>query len=280
MNQVIRESTFRGGIVTHAVSLTKGDFPQWVAELVATEIWDDEEKSWVNFTAQEYVEEGNGAIAYLVLFGGKGETLNCTQVKKVTGWDGLSFEGLNDMDLSEVGIQFRMENNTYEGKTRLQVAWIDEYDATPGTAIRTLNPDELKQLDAKYKQFMARSAPAQAPVKAPTSTKPKSPGKVKAKGVRPTQAKGPVKVKETPTETPPIPDDLGVGKPETGKTTKADAWETVCDKRGPKVTTEELGKAWHAAMRQVTGGVDPDGVTEEQWYKIQGLTLLDIEIPF
>ena len=87
MNQVIRESTFRGGIVSHAVSLTKGDFPQWVAELVATEIWDDEEKIWVDFTAEEYVEEGNGAIAYLVLFGSKGETLNCTQVKKVTGWD-------------------------------------------------------------------------------------------------------------------------------------------------------------------------------------------------
>ncbi len=279
MNQVIRESTYRGSIVAHAVSLSSGDFPQWVAELVATEIWDDEEKIWVNFTSPEYVEEGNGAIAYLVLFGGDGkETLNAKQVQKVTGWDGLSFEGLNDMDLSSTGIQFRMKSNTYKEKTRLQVDWIDEYDATPGVGVPTLNPDQLKQLDAKYKQFMKRTAPAQAPTKAPT-TKPKSPGKVTAKGIKPTQAKGPVKKKETPgkseppTEAPSIPDDLGKGKPEIGKTTKAEAWETVVKMKTDKISDEKLAKVWLAVVEKVSAGGDSNTLTEEQWYEVEEAVL-------
>ena len=226
MKQVDREATFRGNIVNHAVSLTKNEYPQWVAELKAIEIWDDDDKVWVDWTD---VEE-NGAIAYLVLFGGKGETLTCTQVKKATGWDGLSFTGLNELDLSETIIQFRMEYNTYNDKTTLQVAWIDEENAEPGTAIRTLKPDEMKALDAKFKQFMTKAAPATAPAVG----KPKAPGKVTAKGVKPTQKKGPVVKKASK---PPTPGTTPEAPPEAAVTSGMPAIPTIED------ATDEYTKA-------------------------------------
>ncbi len=276
MNQVERADTFRGKIVNHAVSVTTNEFPQWVAELIATEIWDVEEKVWVDWTD---VAE-NGAMAYMVLFGSKGETLTCTQVKKITGWDGLSFTSLNDLDLSETGIQFRMEWNTYKDDTKLQVAWVDEYDATPGSAVRTLNPDEMKALDARYKQFMTKSAPATAPA----TGKPTSPGKVNAKGVEPTQKKGPVKKTDksaalAPPEAPAMPtpqDETELPDLRDKKRTKKAAWETCVELRQDKVTDKQLGDTWLAAIKKVSGGNDPDVLTEEQWFEVEEKVLDEI----
>ena len=277
MIQVDREATFRGPIVSHAVSLTKNEYPQWVAELKGIEVWDDEEKVWVDWTDVEQ----NGALAYLVLFGSKGETLTCTQVKKATGWDGLSFSGLNDMDLSETVIQFRMEYDTYNDKTTLQVAWIDEYDATPGTAIKTLKPDEIKALDAKFKQFMTKAAPATAPA----TGKPTTPGKVKAKGAKPTQKAGPVKKvdkpkapAELPTVSPPelpaMPEaESDLPDLRENKRTKKAAWESCVELRQDKITDKKLGDTWLGAIKKVSGGHDPDVLTEEQWYEVEQAVL-------
>jgi len=280
MNAIDRPATFRGSIVSHAVSLSKNDFPQWVAELRGTEIWDEEEKVWVDWTDVEL----NGIIAYLCLFGGKGETLTCTQVKKITGWEGLSFASLNEMDLSETGIQFRVAWNTYDGKDTLQVEWVDEYDATPGSAIRTLDADEMKALDARFKSQMTKTAPATAPGK-PT-TKPTSPGKVTAKGKKSTQKKGPVKKVDRPAapaapaapEAPAMPEAEGV-LPDLreGKRSKKAAWENVNEVRLPHVSEKMQADAWLAAIVEVSGQNEPDVLTEEQWYQVEVIVLEEVQ---
>ena len=193
MIKVTQALTYRGKFVDYGVSMSTGKFPQFVAELVALEAWDEEEQQWVDWSD---VEE-NGIIAYLVLFGKKEETLNCQQVKAVTGWDGLSFQTLAAMDLSEVGIQFRVEPNTYNEKTSLQVAWIDVYDAIPGKSVRKLDAAELKGIDTQYASMLKQSAAKKAPAKAgKATTLPASPGKVTAKNTKATSKKGPVKQKD------------------------------------------------------------------------------------
>jgi len=216
-----RTSTFRGRIVDHGVSLSTNGFPQWVAQLIASEIYDEEKQVWVDWS--EY--DVNEITSYQVLFGSnKKETLAVAQIKKITGWEGNSFQALTNMDLTEVGIQFRVEENTYEGKTSLQVAWVDEYDAVPGRRVAKLDAEDLKKLDAQYAQLLKqtgkKAAPAKAPVNRPPSgvatqtatqaqadkdqiqyeqaavkksAKPTSPPKVTAKGIKPTQKKGSVK---------------------------------------------------------------------------------------
>ena len=262
MNLVERASTYRGGIVSHAVSLSTNGFPQWVAELSALEIWDEDEKVWVDWS-----EAQQGTMSYACLFGSKGETLTCTQVKKITGWDGLAFAGLNDMDLSEVQIQFRVETNTYNEKTTLQVAWLDEYDATPGTSIRTLNPDEMKQLDAKYKQFMTKPKPATAPAK--PAGKPASPGTVKAKGVAPTQKKGPVtKTTKAPATAPAPPSAPPTAGAPLTPLTKKEAWESVVAKRA-NADDDQLGQAWLEAIATIGKGNDQTLLTEDDWAVVE-----------
>ncbi len=260
-----RESTFRGNIIDHAVSLTKNEFPQLVCQLDAKEIYDEEEKVWVDWSD---VEE-NEITAYLVLYGGTGETLNCTQVKKATGWDGLSFQQLNDMDLSEVVVQFRTENRTYEDKTTLQVTWFDAADAEPGRSVRKLDASEMKALDAKYKAILQNSGKKAAPAKAGAGAKP---GTVTAKGVKPTGPKGPVKKKSTAPAAPAAPAEADPSLP-AGHCTKQEAWDTIVELKDKSVTDEANAKAYLDAILEVSGANDQDGLTDEQWFAVKELVL-------
>lgn len=302
-----RASTFRGRVVDHGVSLSTNGFPQWVAQLIATEIYDegddDNEGKWVDWS--EY--DVNEITSYQVLFGGnKKETLAVPQIKKITGWKGNSFQVLNDLNLSEVGIQFRVEENTYQEKTSLQVAWIDEYDAVLGRRVTKLDPEDLKKLDAQYAQLLKQTGKKAAPAKTPTkvtpievqgakpiippakATKPTSPSKVTKKNVKPTQAKGPVKKTgkdplgppdpldapggpEPPAKRPAPPKLTALPDPDlpVGHCTKDEAWNTVYDLKAKNVNDEEISKIWSEAVLTVAPGGQDAGITDEQWYLIK-----------
>ena len=112
MSLIDREATFRGTIVDHGVSLTKNDWPQWVVRFKATEIWDDEDQVWVDWTDVDECE----ITGYMVLFGSTGVTLTAKQLVKAVGWNGISYTELNDLDLSNIIVQFRVEKRTHENK--------------------------------------------------------------------------------------------------------------------------------------------------------------------
>lgn len=270
MSLIDRTGTFRGRIVDHGVSKSTGGYPQWIASLIASEYYDAEEQVWVDWS--EY--DVNEITTYLVLFGGKGETLNSQQVKKVTGWNGNSFAELNGLNLDEIGIQFRVEENTYEGKTSLQVAWIDEYDATPGRTVRKLNPDELSALDTQYAKFLKQSGKKVAPTKAPKQTT------VKAKGIKPTQPKGPVKKVKKSNDplgpgAPPVPPISALPDPDLpmGHCTKDEAWEAVNDLKEKNVSDEKIANIWLDACQKVAPGTEQDKITNEQWFQVKEIVL-------
>lgn len=281
---VDRTGTFRGRIVSHCVNKTDpGEWPQWVAQLLALEFYDEEERVWVDWS--EY--DVNEITAYLVLFGSKGEVvLNNQQIKKVTGWDGLSWynspDGLENLDLSEAGIQFRVVDDEFNGKIKKKVTWVNEYDAEPGhTTIRKLKPDEAKALEAQYAKYLKATGKKAAPVKAKAGTKPQSPGKVTAKGVEPTQKRGPVTkrggkdplgpptsqpTEQAKTPAPPVPpaDDLP-----DGVSSKEEAWETIYEMKAKEVTDEQIANAWQNTLKEVAPGVEQKKITPHQWYLIR-----------
>jgi len=259
------ETTFKFEIVDAGVGITKNGFPQWVAALRAVEAWDDEGQTWVDWSG----EEANEITAYLTLMGKNGETLNVRQLMNAIGWSGTSFQELNDMDLSSVIIQGRVEAKTYEDKTTLQVVWIDEENAEPGRTLKKLDSEEIKKLDAQFKGLLSA-----AKVKTPTkATKPSAPPKVKKKPIKDMK-----KVQVPPPETmAPLPkagDSVSYSDVPVGKCTRQEAWNAVIDLRTDDISDSELAETWLKAIKDVTGKTNQDEVTEEEWFRIRE-TVLD-----
>ena len=282
MGLIERDETFRGRIVDHGVSKTTNRFPQLVLSLLAMEIYDTEVQEWVDWSSYGLDE----ITAYLCLFGGKGETLTCKQVKEITGWDGNSFATLAAMDLSEVQIQFRTAYSTFEEKTRLGVEWVDVYDAVPGRSVKKLDAAELKSLDAEYANMLKQSGKTKAPVKA---------GKVTKKGVSPTQAKGPVtkkkesakitnpieapveEVTQAPTLKGPPSGSPSVAKEAenavSGSCTKDEAWYPALDLKKTNMSDEVFSNFWLGAINEVAPGIEQENITNEQWYGVRTIML-------
>lgn len=270
MALIDRESTFRGKVVDHGISATKNEWPQFVCKLLATEIWDEEDQVWVSLADVEL--DANEITAYIVLIGKDGETLSFDQVKKVFKWDGASFQVLNGGDYSEVGIQFRVEENTYEEKTRLQVTWIDEYDAIPGRSVRKLDASELKQLDAKFAAQLKAGGKKTAPAKPKTAASGKDHGTVTAKGSKPTSPKGPVKKTTTAPKMPSIPEAP------VGSCTKDEAWTEVVDMKDKKIADDVFSKCWVNAVNEVRGDRKVEDLTNEDWFQVKEKVLKETAV--
>jgi len=209
MGQVDRAATFRGNVVSGGVSLTKNGFPQLILQLCADEIYDADEDVWVDWSDTEFREQ----TSYLTLYGSKGETFHAAQIKKVFGWSGTSFRELDGIDFSAVKVQFRVESRVYNEKTKLEVNWIDEYDAVPGKSIKKLEDAELRQLDAKFSQFLTKAAPAKAPAKAPNEPKA-TPGVIKTKGKKvATSTERDVMCSDETVPTPAAPRSISMSNP-------------------------------------------------------------------
>lgn len=177
MSKVKIEGNFRGHILSSAVGLTRNEFPQLLMELQAEELYEkgDEGGLWI---PHEDPEET--MYAYLVLVDKTGAmTKNAEQVQAALGWSGKSFAELNDTDYSNVSIQFRVEENTYNSNTSLQVSWINPHDADPTRGVTKLDKTTIKNLNAKHGAALrafgkkTSSKPAATPAK---TAKPKSSG--------------------------------------------------------------------------------------------------------
>jgi len=266
MGLVNREATFKCKIVDHGLSRSSNSWPQWVAQLQAFEIYDEDEKVWVDWTDQEE----NQISTYMVLVGGKGETLGVSQLVAATGWDGSSFIELGGLDLSEVTVQARVELHSYNGKESYQVSWLDAGDATPGRSVKKLDAEGMKALEAEFKQFLTASkAPAKVtkPTKAPA---------------RPRKRKAPVATVEEsaldldvtlmappdgPVEPPLLATPPDPSLP-TGKSTKQEAWDTVVSLKRADISDSEFSTIWVAAVEAI-GKKNQKLLTEEDWFTVR-----------
>lgn len=170
-NKITRDGSFRGYAVDWGISLSsEKECPQWVLEIILTEYWNEDDQCWVDYTEME-----EGITCYLTMVSGAGKVLkNCEQVMKVFSWDGMDWDVLAEGDYSDLKFQVRIKDNDpeYTEKNPYQVAWLDEYDATPGGGVQKLDKAGLKKLNTKFAAVMkkkfggaaAKSAPTTAPV--------------------------------------------------------------------------------------------------------------------
>lgn len=259
---------FKGFIVDGALGQSSGGLPQEVWALKATEIYDEEN--------QEYLpvdDEHDEITAYLILMSYKDkETKTAQQVKKITGWDGASFVDLHGVDLIDMPLSWRVEENTYEGNTTLQVSWVAEHDASPTRTVSKISKEDAQALQARYASILAST---KAPVKA-VSAKTAAVGKSGAKkfskldkpSTRP-KPKAPAKPRA-----PRKKVALKPPKTTVGKCTADDAYNACYELKRDDVTEDALNDLWQTTVAAVN--VDEAKITEEQWYEIKETILKQV----
>ncbi len=287
--------SFRGTIEDKAVNLTSGGFPQLVLKLSAVEMYDESAKEWAAW--EEFWDEGSNEVndrtifAYLVLFGEKGATLSCDQIKLITGWAGDSFKTLEALDLVGSPIQWRNAENTYEGRTNVQVAFVDVYDAAPGGSCKKIDDKAIASLDAKFAEFLdggtnkpeskkgtrgSKAETGAAPKEdAPKEEKPKTGGR---RGRKPAAAKTDAPPVAPPTEAPAEepPKDDGIPFEGTEPCTKKEAWVDVCEGKKATVTVDQITKIWQDTIAKVAPGKKQDDLTGEEWSAVRAGVLDDV----
>jgi hypothetical protein len=294
---------FRGTIVDSGVSATSGGFPQLVLKVHADEMYDEEDKKW--FPWDEFEWDANEAkdrsiVSYNVLFGKNGATLSCDQVKKITGWEGDSFATLCAMDLTDVKIQWRNEEDTYDGKTKVQVSWIDVFDAEPGGTVRKLDDKALKELDAKFGEFLANTVKpesakgtrkrgggtkkaatpptADAPAEEPKTEEPKPKGRrgrPKGGKTEAPKTEAPA-MPEAPASEPPAEATTGASLDvlETaGPCTKKEAWADVNEMKSANVSDTDLSAEWLKQIDAAAPGKEQKDMTNEDWGTVRAAVL-------
>ncbi len=304
--------SFRGTIEGFGVSVSSGGFPQAVFKVHAEQMYDGEAKEWADFAEFDWdPSEANDRdiMSYNILFGDKGATLNCDQVKKITNWNGESFTELAKMEVVGMKIQWRNELNTYKEETKVQVSWIDEYDAPPGGSVKMIDDKALGDLDAKFADMLAKADKAQsakgakgAASKAPATAtdqpaeKPKRGRRSKDQIAKDKAAKEAAKTTATEATQPPAEPEIpaepampgedvgGVAEPKwlTEPCTQADAWADVNKMKPEVVTADTVSTLWLATIATVGGGKKQAELTEIEWSAVRANVLDEIgaEIPF
>lgn len=256
MSLVNNIGTYRGYPSDTGMSTTKNGFPQFIISLTAREYWDTAEQEWIDITDRD-----EQILAYLVLFGGDGKaTLTAKQIQKIFGWSGQSFKDLNDGDYSEVGVQFRVEENEYEGTTTLQVNWVDVYDATPGRQVNKLDADDLTKLDKLFSKNLKGFGGTKV-ASAPATSKPAPPK---------------IQQPELPVETNDPPElvmNNGVVEESVTECTKSEAWRylvTLKEDNSPDLTDEEFTALWQDAIQEAAPKARSNKqVTSSQWFAVR-----------
>jgi hypothetical protein len=294
MPQIDRTGAFIATITEAAFGTTKKDLPQAVFKLLATKryVTDKDEMAQFSLTEPGWVDwnYGDEIMAFLVLFNESGPLKNYEQIQLATGWNGNDFQELSLLVGKSVLI--RVEENTYQEKTSLQVNWIDAPDASPERTIKqadaatvaAANSKWLKGKTAPVKPAVAAkpALPAKPAPAAPSAVTPPvtaapaavapapttAPAAPSVAAVPPAKATPPKRTKKTP-ETPAAPAATGISQ--------AEAWAAVSDPAVKKTLDDgAIEDAWITAAAAIAPGIEDAAVTPEQWVKVRDAVLADI----
>lgn len=165
MTAIAREGTFRGVPTEWAVTETTNGFPQLVIRISALEYFDEDGRTgaalgiadsagkWISWAQYQ-----RDLVGYFVLVTEKGSTLNAQQAQAALGWDGLDFATLQNGEYGNTMVLFRTENRMYQGQTRLQMTWLDSYDASPIRQLTKLDDNKFAAMQAKWQGQLSQAA--------------------------------------------------------------------------------------------------------------------------
>ena len=277
MGQIDRTGTFLGYPIDSGMGETKNGYPQWMAQLRGVELYDEDTEQWIDWS--EY--DVNEITGYFVLFGKDDKpTLTAKQIQKALGWSGESFQDLN-ADFSEVPVQFRVEESTYQGETRLKVTWIDNANAEPGRTIQKLDNAAVKSLDAKYAAALRnlsggpkpKSVPAKPPIQKPDLPAPAVDKESAKATIKQEMEEKAARGKAAETKAKKKPGPKPKTKPQPPKTTTAketctleQAWEAVYAAKPENMSDDDLGTRW---LETIDKYGDQDTLSPAEWVVVR-----------
>lgn len=269
MTLVDRTGWFRGTPTAGAVKLSTGGFPQLMLDIDITEMLDPESGEWVDWS-----EFDHSIRAFLILFNASKAMANYPQVMKALDWDGTDMGELQSDDYGDRQVMIEVVENTYEGKTRLVVNWIDAADGEPksGSELVPIDANAIATMNAQYGQFM-NAAPTAAPAKAPAKGK----GKGKGKRGRPKGSKNKAPAAAAPPAVPTAPPAAPTSPPVTDGLTQESAWAAVNEAVNGTKEVPVITKAWLASVAEISesAGIAAAAFEGAEWEAVRA-TAIDI----
>lgn len=196
-------------------------------------------QGWRDVTAENMAITG---YFYLELNDGSINTFTVDQFKSALRWSGRDIQHL--ITAKGIELQITLQNETYEGKTRLRVKYLNPFDYEGGGVKH--DEDAMKRAQNRLgAKLRALSGGTSVPT---------------------------VKVTPPPTVKTPEPS----GFPWENRESTADECWSKLQSLYPTLPTEKQGAAWSALIASVLPGVtDISFVTPEQW----GAVLNELERP-
>jgi hypothetical protein len=278
MSNISQPGSYRGTVIDRGLSNSSGGHLQLEITMQATEKYDEENQVWTPFDFED-----SEAQAYMNLITGKEKenSVNCRQIMRALGWDGMAFSTLNNADAPlATHIQWRMGMETYNEVERCKVQAIDAYDAAPGRKVEKLDVAAARAVDAKYAAILKNlgggpkpksapkpPAPPTAPVAQPPFTPDPTPSPTGTPMPTPSPTPSPSASVETPAKrgrkpavpkAPATPPPPAVAAPAM---TQAEAWDNYTQKATGK-TDMEITNTWTATVKEKYGS---DEAVGEDW---------------
>lgn len=237
-----REGRFKATILDHGVAESGPNHLatlvcryRLVSELSGAE-WapvDDD----MEITGYHYMEKRDGSVNQTTI----------DMLKRAFGWDGRDPFWLQDADMGELVVQVSLAAETYNGKTRLKVQYVDAEDSVGGTVPKADDAARRSistRLGAKFRA-LAGSAPAPA---AKASPRPAPGQSVPA----PAASAAPA---STATADPP---------PEA---TMQAAWDAFVKeyKSRPGGSDDDMNQQWFRIVGELAPGRQIEDITPPEW---------------
>jgi hypothetical protein len=143
-----------------------------VFDFTILEMWDESSQNWVI-----WAQYGQTIRGFPNIIGRNGEpnVKGIESLIKATGWSGNVEELVEGTGWKPKPCQITVENQTYEGKTALKVAWINDWNSEGGGGPKTADAGSVKALALKYGAKMRAIAGNLARNMPPTAPKPSAP---------------------------------------------------------------------------------------------------------
>lgn len=222
--------TYKGRILEHVFTVNRKGYPTEILRLMAAEVYDEAEKEWVGIEDHD----GEAEVAYLVLCTTTQEIFHLANLRKALDWTDPSVESLAKGDWVGTVVQYRVEENDYEGKITQQVKWVREADASVG-AFQPASDQEIKEAQQKFGGFFKNSATGTTKTPPPVPHAPKPAASAKKTTKKGTKTTPPT---EAPEPTSPVDDKPADADPppvakssffEREATTEEETWNLICE---------------------------------------------------
>ena len=174
-NEIDRVGSFRAEITEYGLREMESKAVAVSVRAKILEAWNADEQVWEDWRQYEVEVEGR---LWLVKKNGAMNQKQAEALMKHCAWDG-SFNSIHANTWHPTPCQITVERNDYKDQERYQIAWINDYDRTPG--VSNIDEGRVRELQLQHSASL-RAMTANVKRNAPVSEglPPAPPEKVKA----------------------------------------------------------------------------------------------------